>query len=96
MGAPARRVQPEASGVTALARASERSRTFGASVVEGRPGAHIIETDVGAHPLRTDLLMARRSYGSGRLFAQTDTRGRESWYGMWWAGGRRVKRKLVP
>jgi integrase len=37
---------------------------------------------------------ARRSYGTGRLFVRADSRGRESWYGSWWAGSRRVKRKL--
>lgn len=38
--------------------------------------------------------MPKRSYGSGRLFAVKDKTGREVWYGSWWAGGRRVKRKL--
>ena len=36
------------------------------------------------------------SYGSGRLFVATDKAGRESWYGSWWAGGVRVKRRLGP
>ncbi len=40
--------------------------------------------------------MAKRSYGSGRLFVVTDRAGRESWYGSWWAGSVRVKRKLGP
>jgi integrase len=40
--------------------------------------------------------MPKRSYGSGRLFAVKDKTGREAWYGSWWAGGRRVKRKLGP
>ncbi len=39
---------------------------------------------------------ARRSYGSGRLFVVADRGGSESWYGSWWAGGVRVKRKLGP
>jgi integrase len=38
----------------------------------------------------------RRAYGSGRLFVATDKAGRESWYGSWWAGGVRVKRRLGP
>lgn len=40
--------------------------------------------------------MARRSYGTGRLYARADAVGRESWYGLWYAGGRRVKRKIGP
>jgi integrase len=40
--------------------------------------------------------MPKRSYGSGRLYAVKDKTGREVWYGSWWAGGRRVKRKLGP
>jgi integrase len=40
--------------------------------------------------------MAKRSYGSGRLFVVTDRAGRESWYGSWYAGGVRVKRRLGP
>ncbi len=38
--------------------------------------------------------MAKRSYGTGRLFARVDSGGREHWYGTWWAGGVRVKRKI--
>ena len=38
--------------------------------------------------------MAKRSYGSGRLFVRCDSGGRESWYGTWWAGGVRVKRRI--
>jgi integrase len=40
--------------------------------------------------------VGRRSYGSGRLYARTDSAGRETWYGLWYASGRRVKRKLGP
>jgi hypothetical protein len=36
--------------------------------------------------------MARRSHGSGR--PEKNKGGRESWYGFWWAGPVRVKRKL--
>lgn len=38
--------------------------------------------------------MARRSRGTGGLFVRTDSAGRESWYGQWRVGGRRVKRRL--
>ncbi len=38
----------------------------------------------------------RRSYGSGSLFVRRDSGGGESWYGTWYAGGRRVKRKIGP
>ena len=34
---------------------------------------------------------ARRSYGSGSLFTY-----RGAWYGQWWLGGRRLKRKVGP
>jgi integrase len=35
--------------------------------------------------------MARRSYGTGSLYVKAG-----SWYGRWWIGDRRVKRKLAP
>ena len=38
--------------------------------------------------------MARRSRGTGGLFVRTDSVGRESWYGQWRVGERRVKRRL--
>jgi integrase len=38
--------------------------------------------------------MARRSYGSGRLYVRTDAAGVESWYGSWYVDGRRVNRKI--
>src|SRR6476646_3144997 len=38
--------------------------------------------------------MARRSYGSGRLFTRADANGRETYYGSWHVGTRRVKRRL--
>lgn len=40
--------------------------------------------------------MSKRSYGSGRLFARVDSAGRETWYGSWNVGGRRLKRRLGP
>jgi hypothetical protein len=36
----------------------------------------------------------KRSYGSGRLFVRADSAGRETWYGSWRVGGRRVERRL--
>lgn len=38
--------------------------------------------------------VSKRSYGSGRLFARVDSGGRETWYGSWHVGGRRIKRRL--
>lgn len=38
--------------------------------------------------------MTRRSYGTGSLWERADSAGRESWYGSWWVGDRRVKRRL--
>jgi len=38
--------------------------------------------------------MRRRSYGTGSLFIVRDAAGSESWYGKWYADGRRVKRKI--
>lgn len=39
-------------------------------------------------------VMARRSYGTGSLSTRRDRNGRETWYGSWMMGGRRVKRRL--
>ena len=36
----------------------------------------------------------RRSYGTGALTVRTDAAGRETWYGLWYANGRRVKRRV--
>jgi integrase len=47
--------------------------------------AHVAADD----NLRKDLGVARRSYGTGSLFARGD-----AWYGQWRIGGRLVKRKL--
>lgn len=38
----------------------------------------------------------RRSYGTGQLFTHTDAAGRESWYGRWYTGSRRIKRRIGP
>ena len=38
--------------------------------------------------------VAKRSYGTGRLYVVIDRGGRASWYGSWWAGTTRVKRKV--
>src|SRR5205085_1010750 len=40
--------------------------------------------------------MAKRSYGSGGLSVRSDANGRETWYGQWWVGERRVRRRLGP
>jgi integrase len=40
--------------------------------------------------------MSRRSYGTGSLYVRADRLGRESWYGQWRAGGRRLKRCIGP
>jgi integrase len=42
------------------------------------------------------VLVARRSYGSGRLFVRADGNGAETWYASWYVGGRRVKRRIGP
>lgn len=42
------------------------------------------------------MAMSRRSYGTGRLWARADKNGRETWYGSWHVGGRRVKRRIGP
>jgi hypothetical protein len=34
--------------------------------------------------------MGKRSYGSGQLFVRADGNGRETYYGSWRVGGRRV------
>jgi hypothetical protein len=38
--------------------------------------------------------VAKRSYGTGRLYVVADRGGRASWYGSWWVGGTRVKRRV--
>jgi len=40
--------------------------------------------------------MGRRSYGTGRLFVRMDGNGQETWYGSWWVGATRVKRRIGP
>jgi integrase len=40
--------------------------------------------------------MAKRSYGSGRLYVRVDSTGVAAWYGSWRAGSRRVQRKIGP
>jgi integrase len=40
--------------------------------------------------------VARRSYGTGSLYIRADTSGRESWYGRWYVGAERVKRRIGP
>ena len=33
------------------------------------------------------MAKARRSYGTGSLYAHTGKTGRKSWYGRWYSGG---------
>jgi integrase len=40
--------------------------------------------------------MARRAYGTGSLTTRRDASGAETWYGLWRAGNRRIKRALGP
>src|SRR5687768_6689132 len=40
--------------------------------------------------------MARRSYGTGSLYIKTDAAGSEHWYGRWYVGADRAKRKIGP
>jgi hypothetical protein len=40
--------------------------------------------------------VSRRSYGTGHLYVKADGAGRETWYGQWYAAGRRVKRSIGP
>ena len=47
-------------------------------------------------PVFEDGEVARRSYGSGSLFVRRDARGQEAWYGKWYRGTRRIKRKIGP
>ena len=41
-------------------------------------------------------MAARRSYGTGRVYVRADRNGRETFYGSWYANGRRVNRSLGP
>ena len=47
-----------------------------------------------SRPGRKNDAVSRRSYGTGSLSVRRDSRGRESWYGQWRVGGRRVTRKV--
>lgn len=38
----------------------------------------------------------RRSYGAGSLYARTLSDGREAWYGRWYVGTKRLKRRIGP
>lgn len=61
-----------------------RCRAVSTPMIAGRPAAY------------NRAVMAKRSYGSGRLFVYKDKTGKESWYGSWRAGTRRVQRKIGP
>jgi integrase len=40
--------------------------------------------------------MARRSYGTGSLTVREDSNGRETWYGRWRVGDRKLNRRIGP
>ncbi len=42
------------------------------------------------------MMAARRSDGTGRVYVRADRNGRETFYGSWYANGRRVNRSLGP
>jgi hypothetical protein len=44
--------------------------------------------------LPTAMSKTRRSNGTGTLHVQTRTDGRQLWYGRWYAGSRRVNRRI--
>lgn len=46
--------------------------------------------------MSTENPTTRRSYGTGRVYIRTDKNGRETYYGSWYAGQRRVNRRLGP
>jgi integrase len=43
-----------------------------------------------------DVEALERSYGTGQLYTHTDAGGREAWYGRWYIGTKRIKRKVGP
>ena len=45
-------------------------------------------------PMSENRDVAKRAYGTGALFIQSDLRGRQSWYGKWWVGDRQVKKRI--
>src|SRR3954449_10378789 len=61
-------------------------------------GSNVVPISPGANGglARHSRCMAKRSYGSGRLFVRADSAGRETWYGSWRVGWRRIKRRLGP
>ena len=36
----------------------------------------------------------RRGYGTGSLLVQTGADGKEAWYGRWYVGKKRLKRRI--
>jgi hypothetical protein len=43
----------------------------------------------GAGTTRRAATAVKRPYGTGCLLLRRDRRGGETWYGKWWAAGRR-------
>lgn len=39
---------------------------------------------------------SRRSYGTGSLYVHGDANGKEAWYGRWYSGPKRIKRRIGP
>lgn len=48
----------------------------------------------GSPPKTAAAARARRSHGTGSLYVQTRVDGRELWYGRWYAGSRRLNRRV--
>ena len=75
-----------------------RCSTTGSRQVQQRPSIDIYADRDDRSPSRIAARIRqrcrRRSYGSGRLFERLTRPEGVSWYGSWWAGGTRVKRKI--
>jgi integrase len=54
------------------------------------------ENEAGSASPRGGRPAVKRSYGTGSLRARRDKAGAETWYGEWYAHGRRVKRRIGP
>src|SRR5262245_22797606 len=62
-----------------------------------RPSTPMLATDTQPpRPTRRRRGGARRSHGTGSLSVLVDRNGRETYYGSWYANGRRVRRRIGP
>ena len=70
----------------------------GVATFPGRGPISRLESDAQHHPSRKgeSEMTGRRSYGTGELYVRTDAHGRETWYGRWYSGSRRIKRVIGP